>query len=138
MKKNLLSFLGWVGALDCVMVPLLFTSAIQQPFFLLPGLYFMEIAGLGLLGLASVIREQTESWIGWLYIPWIAAGVLLAFNILGMWTIGFYLVPATIAFIWIGSSFANRTGKNLWLGLGIFVISAAAQAGLMLMLVKIV
>jgi len=136
MKRVFLWLLAFAGVANCVFVPLLFAASMQLPFFLLPGLYFIEIAALGLLGVVSVVRAQStpSGWLG--NIPWITAGVLLAFNILGAWTIGLFLIPGTVSFLGVGFFLAER--QKIWQGLGLFLVAAIAQAGLMLALIGIV
>jgi len=45
--------LAIVAAINCVIVPMLFAQ--QQPLFPLPGLYLIEIAVLGILGLTGLL-----------------------------------------------------------------------------------
>jgi hypothetical protein len=137
MKRPFLWLLAFVGAADCVVVPILFAVSIQQAFFPLPGLYFLEIALLGLLALISTVREQPISphWLE--YVPWITAGVLLTFNLLGGLTIGFYLIPGTLSFLAAGIILSDKIGKKIWQGLGLFFVTAITQAVLMLALIGI-
>jgi hypothetical protein len=137
MKRIFLWLLALLGAANCVFIPILFTASIQQPFFPVPGLYFLEIALIGLLGLISVIREQSNfpHWLG--NVPWIAAGVLLTFNILAGFTIGFYLIPATLSFLAVGFILSEQKSQKIWQSLGLFLIAAISQAALMLALIRI-
>jgi hypothetical protein len=62
---------------------------------------------------------------------------LLAFVILGGFSIGFYLIPATIAFLLAGF-LLNRIEKGPFSkSIGLFLITAILQATLMVMLVHI-
>ncbi len=133
MKNRLALLLAFVGAADCVVVPVLFGAGIQQqPFFPLPGLYFLEIALLGLVGLVSA-RQNPAGW--GQSVPWGIAGVLRAFNVLGAWTIGLYLIPGTLAFLGVGWLLTEGRQK-VWRGLGVFLLAALAQGILMLVLVN--
>jgi hypothetical protein len=138
MKLTFLWLLAFVGAADCVLIPSLFAASNQQPFFPLPGLYFFEIALLGLLVLASAVRDrsQTSFWMD--FLPWIAAGILLAFNILGAWTIGFFLFPGTISFLGVGFLLAGKESRKIVEGLGLFLVASVAQSVLMLALINLV
>ncbi|MEW5985821.1 MAG: hypothetical protein AB1791_04225 [Chloroflexota bacterium] len=127
--------LALVGAAVCVGVPLLFIPG-QQPLYPLPGLYFLEIVWLGLVALVSLLVDHpSTSW--WTAVPHGAAGVLLAFVVLGAWTIGFFLAPACVAFLLAGVSADRRRGRPMIRHLVIFLIAAFAQAGLMAIMVVI-
>ena len=137
MKRLLLWLIAFVGAADCVFVPILFAASVQQPFFPLPGFYLLEIALLGLLGLMRAVQEPSNfpNWL--MNVPWVTAGVLLTFNLLGGFTIGFYLIPGTLAFLVVGFVLAEQQSQKIWQGLGLFLVAAIAQAGLMLALTGI-
>lgn len=136
MKTKFIALLAFLGAVDCVLVPVLFGAAIQQSFFPLPGLYFLEIALLGVVGLVHAMRNPTGEVGGGHDIPWGIAGVLLAFNVLGAWTIGLYLIPGTLAFLGVGWLLAEK-GQKVGRGLGIFLLAALGQGILMLVLVNL-
>jgi hypothetical protein len=126
--------LAIAAAINCVIVPMLFAQ--QRPLFPLPGLYLIEIAVLGILGLTGLLVAETFSPF-WRVVPWIVAGALLAFVILGGFSIGFYLIPATIAFLLAGF-LLNRIEKGSFSkSIGLFLITAILQATLMVMLVQI-
>ena len=126
--------LAIAAAINCVIVPMLFAQ--QRPLFPLPGLYMIEIGVLGILGLTGLLLIETFSPF-WRAVPWIAAGALLAFVILGGFSIGFYLIPATSAFLLAGS-LLNRLEKGpVSKYIGLFLITAILQATLMIILVQI-
>jgi hypothetical protein len=108
----------------------------QRPLFPLPGLYLIEIAVLGISGLTGSFLGETFSPF-WRAVPWIAAGALLAFVLLGGFSIGFYLIPATVAFLLAGF-LLNRIEKGpVSKYIGLFLITAILQATLMMILVQI-
>lgn len=127
--------LALVGTAVCVGVPFLFIPG-QQPLYPLPGLYFLEIVGLGLVALVSLLFDHPPAS-QWAAVPYGAAGVLLAFVVLGAWTIGFFLAPACVAFSLAGVSADRRRGRPMIRHLAIFLIAAFAQAGLMAIMVVI-
>src|SRR5512133_1693886 len=64
----------------------------NQPMWLLPGLYFIEMpaaailtAGAFLLGMPSSAR-----------IAWVAAGLLLAFALMGAFSVGLFYLPISV------------------------------------------
>lgn len=122
--------LAVVGAANCIVVPFFFVEG-QSPLFPFPGLYLIEIALLGVLGLISIIVEQNEDS-RWRVVPWAVAGILLAFVVLGAWTIGFFLIPATLAFLLAGVLGDRRLNRPLVNHAGVFLIAAIVQAAVML------
>jgi len=126
--------LAVVAAINCVIVPLFFTQ--QRPLFPLPGLYLIEIAVLGILGLAGLLIVESRSAF-WRGSPWIAAGVLLAFVILGGFSIGLFLIPATVAFLLAGFLMNRLKGGQVIRFIGLFLIAAVLQVILMMIAVGI-
>ncbi len=118
-----------VGAINCVLVPAVFAQS-QRHLFPLPGLYFVQIALLGVLVLAFVAaRPQLKR--RWAALPWLAAGVVLAFVILGGFTIGPFLIPAFIAFVATGVLGDLQGGGAMGRHLGYLLVAAVAQAAVM-------
>jgi hypothetical protein len=124
-----------LGAFNCLIVPVLFTfSMFPQPedyligFWPFPAIYFAEIALFGLGCLVSVAKNNPDRGSPWNYLPWISAGGLLAFVILGAWTIGFFLIPAMLFFIGVGIISDARKKDNLALHFIFFIVSAMIQA----------
>lgn len=127
--------IGAVGALNCVIVPVLFSYSIiyQQlelfpTLFPFPGLYFMEIILFGGLGLTAVFFNLNHLHRFWSWIPWISSGFLLAMVILGAWSIGFFLIPAMLAFLIVGILIDRRLKGNSALHLIYFVAAGISQA----------
>lgn len=124
-----------IGAVNCIIVPLAFAQS-QEDLFPLPGLYFIEISLVGLLVLGFVALRPGLGW-RWLALPWVAAGIILAFVVLGGFTIGFYLVPALIAFILTGFLVELQTGGAKVRHFGLLIVAAIGQAALMILFLSI-
>jgi len=105
-QRKIIRIASWVAALDCLLVALLF-SLIQvsipgstfSSIWPIPALYFFEIAGLAVLALTAAPHLSSPSKETWLPFPWIAAGIMTAFVILGAFSIGLFLVPALLSFM---------------------------------------
>ena len=130
--------LEWVfsilGAINCTVIPVIFTYSLSSlsegliglwPF---PAIYFLEIVLFGLGCLVSVAKNSPERGSAWNFLPWVSAGGLLAFVILGAWTIGFFLIPAMLFFIGVGIVADIRKKDNLALHFIFFIASAMVQA----------
>jgi hypothetical protein len=124
-----------IGAANCIYVPLAFTQP-QGSLFPLPGLYFIEIALIGVLVLVFVaVRPGLKA--RWLALPWIAGGIILAFVILGGFSIGFYLIPALIAFIAVGLLADRQAGGAMTRHLGMFFVATVVQGAVMYLLIQL-
>ncbi len=124
-----------IGAVNCIIVPLAFAQS-QEDLFPLPGLYFIEISLVGLLVLGFVALRPGLGW-RWLALPWVAAGIILAFVVLGGFSIGFYLIPALVAFVvvgWLANGQAERTKGTQ---IGQLVVAAVIQGAVMAILTLI-
>jgi hypothetical protein len=121
-----------IGAINCIYVSAAFAQPGQRD-FPLPGLYFMEIALLGLLVLGFVAARPRlgERWNA---LPWVVAGIVLAFVILGGFSIGFYLIPALVAFTITGLLIDLQTGGLMARHLGLLFVAAMAQGTMMVLL----
>lgn len=122
-----------IGAFTCVLVSVAFAQLDQQ-MFPLPGLYLIEIALLGLIVMGYVVaRPRSDT--RWNAIPWVAAGIMLAFVILGGFSIGLFLVPALIAFAVTGFV-VDLQDEGFMVGhLGLLLLAAVAQGAMMAILV---
>lgn len=124
-----------IGALNCIIIAVLFTIyQLPQPgndlieIWPFPLIYFVEITFIGIMPViaVSMIRENSKS--NWTAIPWICSGILMAFVIMGAWTIGFYLIPAMLLFLFVGIFADRRTQGDIPLHIIFFVVGAIAQA----------
>jgi hypothetical protein len=117
-RRSLEWLFSILGALNCIIVVVLFTiSQLSQPggalldIWPFPLFYFFEITTIGLLPVIAVSLLSTNSKSNWSAVPWICSGILVAFVILGAWTIGFFLIPAMLLFLFVGI-FADRRTKG--------------------------
>lgn len=123
-----------IGAANCVIVPLLFAQPGGRD-FPFPVLYFIEIA---LLGVAVVLYVALRSAAPgrWSVVPWAAAGIILAFVILGGFSIGYFLIPAFLAFTFVGVVADRQTGGPIARHFGLLLVAAIAQAAFMLLAIQ--
>ncbi len=120
-----------VGAVVCVLAPLLFAQQ-QNGLWPLPGLYFVQIALVGVLVLLFV----AAGWglkAGRRWLPWAAAGILLAFVLLCGFSIGTFLSPAFAAFALLGILVDWPDDGAMARHAGVLLVAAVAQAALMLL-----
>ncbi|RPI87990.1 MAG: hypothetical protein EHM41_03050 [Chloroflexi bacterium] len=103
--------------------------------FPFPGLYLLEIAITGILGFYSMIQRDTVHV--WRIVPWVVSGILLAFVILGAWTIGLYLIPGMIAFFLAALIGELRLGQRLSMGFLWFFSAGMLQALVILLMVVV-
>jgi hypothetical protein len=87
---------------------------------------------LGILGLTGLLLVEPDAHF-WRAVPFVAAGALLAFAVLAVFSIGFFLVPATIAFLLAGFLLNWMEKESVSKFIGLFLITAILQATLMVM-----
>jgi len=135
-KSSLLVWtLAILAGVNCILVVILFasyeTSNFTESILVLwpfPLIYFLEIIGLGVLGVLAVYNLQVNNNSIWSGIPWICSGILLAFVILGSWTIGFFLLPAMVIYLVIGIISDKQIQGDIPRHLIYFVAAGIAQA----------
>jgi hypothetical protein len=139
-RRNLEWIFSILGALNSLIVAVLFTIY-QLPqtggeltdIWPFPLVYLVEIGILGILPVVAVglLKEDKKS--RWTVVPWICSGILVAFVILGAWTIGFYLIPAMLLFLFVGIFADRRTKGDIPLHIIFYVVGAIAQASFVLL-----
>jgi hypothetical protein len=126
--------LAAVGASICAGAALVVWQSQPYDVWPFPALYLIEIIALGTVGFVGLIT-RVEGIVGLDSVPWGVAGALLAFVILGAWTIGPLLLPAMLAFL-IAATVANTGPNPRWIRhLGIFMIAGVSQASLMFVVI---
>lgn len=136
-RRNLEWIFSILSALNCIIITVLFTVyQIPQPggslidIWPFPLIYFIEIIVLGILPVVAVSMMREDEKSRWSLVPWICSGILMAFVILGAWTIGFYLIPAMVLILIAGIFADRRTHGDIPLHLIFFVVGGIAQASL--------
>lgn len=130
--KKLKLFLAILGAVNCLVVPILFVSYELEisdsiwTLFPTPGFYFLEIILLGLTGFFATMQGKAK-------ILWSICGILAVLIILGAWTIGFYLIPAGLIFGFL--AFKSSKQKHFKSNLISFISAFLIQAALMISLI---
>lgn len=110
------------------------TEGFTAPFgsvFPFPLLYLLEIFFVGLMGALSVFFNSGPRTSTLAALPWISAGILLAFVVLGGFSIGPGLVLPMVAFLGAGVFTDLRQGGSLLAHGGLFIVLAVVQALLM-------
>jgi hypothetical protein len=132
--------LAALAAINCLLVAVLFgnSQAASSPSSLwpFPALYLIEIALAGAAGWVGAERCERNPTSAWVWLPWIAGGVLLAFVILGAFSIGPFLIPAAAGFTLAGLLFDLRRNSLRPTRLGSLLTAAFLQGGIMLVLVS--
>jgi hypothetical protein len=137
--------LALIGSIVCVYVPGIFAiselsipSARFMDILPFPGLYFVEITVLGLVCLYVVYRDEQNVNSKWNSVPWVCAGILLSFVILGAWTIGFFLIPAFLAFAILGYLIDKRKKGDFALHVIYLIAAGIAQSAVVFLAVSFV
>lgn len=94
----------------------------------LPALYLIEVMVLSVAAAAAFVRDGRVGQI----ISWAAVGILAAFSILGMFSIGALYLPTTLMLVLVCVTRDLRNKLHLPLNIGVGLIAALLQAALML------
>lgn len=107
-----------------------------QPLWPLPVLYFLEIVALSVLAWLALVptQELSSSRIA---AAWCVVGALSGFVVLGLWSIGLFLVPTVFLFA-LTALFAERRHPNLILAhLALCLLAGLVQAAVMFVIVAL-
>ena len=130
MKDKLIDFITFIGTIDAFVIPTIFAMG-QEQLFPFPGLYFIEIGLVSLCAAYSIFSRR------WPLVPWLASGILLAFVVLGAFTIGFYLTPAMLAYAAAAVLWTGMPVGRLLRSAGWALLAALLQAILMIGIVYV-
>lgn len=98
-----------------------------------PALYFLELMLLGVVVAAAYLRASPAR----AGAAWAAAGAVMAFSVLGAWTVGLFFLPAAGAFAASALITDLRDRGNLTAHAGMLVLAGALQAAWMFAMVTI-
>ena len=128
-------FFAVFGAIACLIITILIWLSVStyQGIWPLPGLYFIELIALGVIGAFAFIRSQAYGTL----ITWSAAGAFTAFSILGALSVGFFYLPIVLIFTVISVSADIRNRQRIAIHLGVWFIAGVAQAALMLAAIQL-
>jgi hypothetical protein len=127
--------LSFLAAAICIAAGLVVASWQPGDFWPLPGAYMIEVAAVSLIGLLSRARDTSPSNVDWGAVTWAASGVLLAFVILGGFSIGPFLAPAMLALALAGLLGDLRQGRGPLPHAGLMLVAALLQSALMFVVI---
>ena len=132
-------FLAVVGAAACLLISARIGQVVgaMQAIWPLPGLYLLEISIVSVLGLFGVLGNSSGRFSVRIALTWAAVGILLAFVIMGAWSIGIFFSPVVLIFAVAAILSNRRQGQNMLLHAGISLLAAIAQVALMLAAIRI-
>jgi hypothetical protein len=124
-----------LAAVGCIAVTIAIWRSIStyQDMWPLPGLYFMELPALSLT--AAVGWNLDLSWAR--VITWAALGIVLAFCILGAFSVGMLNLPVALLLAVAAISSDLREAQPSTVHLAICLGAAIAQAALMLLAIRL-
>jgi len=127
-------FVSGLGLAVCLITNYLIWRSVapNQGMWLLPGLYFIELAaGAAICFLAYTLQYPGASTISWIY-----CGVLGAFIVLAGFSVGFLYTPVFLIFAGISIYSTIKDRQNMFTQLGILVLSILVQLAFMLFFVR--
>ncbi|MGE5072538.1 MAG: hypothetical protein ACM3MF_03850 [Anaerolineae bacterium] len=105
----------------------------NQPMWLLPGLYFVEMPAVALLTAAAFLLGVPAS----ARIAWVAAGILLAFAVMGAFSVGLFYLPISVMFILLAVLRTVRQDSSLLRGVLVLLAAAVLQAAFMFLMIRL-
>lgn len=122
-------FLAIFAGLACLVTTAVIWRSVSayQSTWPLPGLYFLEMAGMGTLGAIAFVRRGRYSGV----ITWAIAGIFAAFSVVGAWSVGPFYLPVTLIFVVVSLSYDLRNWLPLAGHAGVCLITGITQAALM-------
>ena len=132
-------FLAVVGAAACLLITARIGQVVggMQPMWPLPGLYLVEMSIVSVLGMFGILGNSLGRSSLRIGLTWAAVGILLAFVIMGAWSIGPFFSPVVLIFAIAAILSNRRQGQKIFLYMGIGLLAAIAQAALMLAAIRI-
>lgn len=98
---------------------------------LLPGLYLLEMLILSGAGAVGAFRD-------WVKVLWAAAGAILAFSVMGAWSIGLAFLPTAVLFTLAAILAMRRQRQNFMADVAVGISAGIAQVSVMLIVIRIV
>ena len=128
-------YLAVVAALGCVAITVAVWVSLRavQPMWPLPALYLIEVSGLSVVAAIAFVRGGRRSGI----ITWAAVGMLAAFCILGILSVGGLYLPTTLLLAIVGFTSGLRNKSSLLRDIGLGLVAGLAQIGVMLTVVRL-
>jgi hypothetical protein len=124
-----------LAALACMITSLAAWRSIspRQEMWPLPGLYFIELPLVTLIVAAAFAAQASSRSI----LAWVGLGIVAAFSILGVFSVGMAYVPVALLLGIAAISLDLREARPLGMHVGICLVAAIAQTSLMLLAIRI-
>ena len=128
-------FLVILGTAVCLVVSIYLWQvvSVSQAILPVPGLYLVEIIVLSVAAMLGVI--YSPQW--GVTLVWAVTGVLMAFVVMGAWSIGLSYLPVAALFALAALLFDRRTAQSLAVHLTVCLLSALAQVALMFAAIRL-
>jgi len=128
-------YLAVVAALGCVVITVAVWLSVTrvQPMWPLPALYLIEAAALSILAAIAFVWGGRRGKI----ITWAAIGMLAAFCILGIFSVGSLYLPTVLVLTIVSFASGLRNKSNLAMQIGIGLLAGLVQAAIMLAVVRL-
>ncbi len=123
-------YLAGVAAIGCIVFTVVIWLDVSriQTMWPLPALYLIEAAALSTLAALAFILYGSRARAA----SWAANGMLTAFSILGLFSVGALYFPTVLLLAIVCITADLRTRSNILLHLGLFLLAGLVQAALML------
>lgn len=123
-----------IGAAACLVLTIRIWIAVaaQQNVWVFPALYFIEVVLLSAVCAIAFVL----SWPSRTAVAWAAWGALVAFSVLGAWTVGLYYMPLALPYLVLALASDLREKGPLVMHMGLGVLASLMQAAAMLAIAR--
>ncbi len=135
LAQSLERILAVLAAVACLFLTIGIWRSVSavQNLWPLPGLYFVELAAVGILSaLLFVVGHRSGATSAW-----VATGIYLAFTVLGILSVGLFYLPIAVMFVMVAVVGTVRREQPVLRGVGALVVAALAQAVLMGLVIRL-
>ncbi len=129
-------YLAVMAAAGCVVITVAVWLSVSrvQPMWPLPALYLIEVTASSIVAVAAFLRGGRDGRV----VTWGAIGILAAFSILGMFSVGALYLPTTLVLAGVAVVSDVRNKAVLALHVGIMLLAGVVQAGVMLAVIRMI
>jgi len=128
--------LSSVAAILCI-VACVWAGQAYDPISPLTAAYLIEVASISIACGAFIWFSGDGDSSFLMLAAWTTGGMLVGITIMGMLSIGALLIPSDVMLISAATMAAGRKKMRMFLNLGVCSLAAIAQAGLMLLAIRL-
>jgi hypothetical protein len=134
----IMSFLGMIVSVIGALSILAYQAQISStPVWPLPGYVLLDWAIVGLIGFLAAFVSFIQYAGKWLSLAWLITGTLIPLIVLGLISIGPFVLIAFIFFVTATINITIRKREKWLLNMGLLLLGAAVNAGILTLIITL-